>query len=394
MKKVLFMLCVLTLLVGCSSQAESNVDSMVVVSEAVTEAETATEAVTTKKAVTTATEKRTEPVTEAHTAEPDFPAVTELRLAEPDSDDALNKRKTIFFTDDGYCYYAEIGGRDSANYVLSYDRGDGNYTPIENGEDCEWGFTDGNTIYGVKHYTRNANSLMSTICKCKDGVITPIAEIGYLSKFYFTDKYIYYCDDERTIRRMDYNGENIEEITELSSVKQFAVHDGKIWYEKTVKENWQSFSVSKIMAYDIETKENTEIMETRYSSDFRFNGDYMYFIGDGLRLLRLNTEDYSIELVCENVLSFDFCGEYIIYSVYERELDSNSKLYRLGNDENIEIFDAHDLLVQEYYYELNTIHCDDGRIFIDISSGPFYSYVAELDINGNLIKKYYETPTW
>lgn len=359
--------------------------------EAVTESATEittttlTQAVTTaaEKAVTTTAEKVTEPTTAVNA---DFTAFTELALAEPDSVDALNKRKTIFFTDNGYCYYAEIGGRDSANFVLSYDSGDGNYTPIENGEDCEWSFIKGNAIYGVKHYTRNANRLMSTICKYENGAITPIADIGYLSSYYFTDEYIYYCDDEKTVRRMDYNGKNIEEIAELGSVEKFAVHNGKIWYEK----NHSTF-VSKLMVYDTETKENTEVMGIRYSrGDLRFNGDHMYCIDNRLRLLRVNTDDYTVEVVCENTDFFDFCGEYIIYSD-NFYIPPHGKLYRLSNDENTEIFNANDLLNQDYSYYINAVQCDDGHIFVEIMSGAFYSYVAELDINGNLIKKYYET---
>lgn len=169
------------------------------------------------------TESVTEPATEAASEEKtessSYPEIMELNLAEPDKDDRLNKRKTIFFTDNGYYYYAKIGGCDSANYVPSYDSRDGNYTPIENGEDCIWSFTDGDTIYGVQHYTRSIDSLMSTICKYKYGEITSIAEIEYLSTFYFTDEYIYYCDNEKIIRRMDYNGENIEEIVRLNSIE-------------------------------------------------------------------------------------------------------------------------------------------------------------------------------
>ncbi|MDE6789771.1 MAG: DUF5050 domain-containing protein, partial [Ruminococcus sp.] len=254
-------------------------------------------------------------------------------------------------------------------------------------------FTDGDTIYGVQHYTHSVDSLMSTICKYKNGAITPIAEIGYLSIFYFTDEYIYYCDNEKTIRRMDYNGENIEEIVRLESIEKFAVHDGKIWYKYTVKEN-SSFT-SKTAVYNIETEEYVDLMfDSLYYCDFKFNGSYMYCIDSEYRLLRTNIDDYTVEVVCENADCFDFCGEYIIYAYNSSDNDSDGKLYRISNDENTEIFNAKELLTPESYYDIDTIQCENGQIFIDISSGPFYSCVTELDIDGSLIKKYYETRPW
>jgi|GEM_PF-7000486 len=39
---------------------------------------------------------------------------------------------------------------------------------------------------------------------------------------------------------------------------------------------------------------------------------------------------------------------------------------------------------------IDKLQCENGHIFIDISSGPYYSYIAELDTDGNLIKNYYE----
>lgn len=382
MKKILTLIIAAGLLCGC---VDNNVPESGLPEK--------TTSVTSSSTTESVTEPATEAASEEKTEPSSYPEIMELDLAEPDKDDLLNKRKTIFFTDNGYYYYSEIGGRDSANYVLSYDSGDGNCMPIENGEDCIWRFTDGDTIYGVQHYTHSGDSLMSKICKYKDGAITPIAEIGYLSAFYFTDEYIYYYDNEKTICRMDYNGENIEEIVKLDSIEEFAVHDDKIWYKYTIKEN--NRFISKTAVYNIETGESVDLMVNFiHYCDFRFNGRYMYCIDSAYRLLRTNTDDYTVEVVCENADCFDFCGKYIIYACNSSDNDSDGKLYRFSNDENTEIFNAKELLNQEYYYDIDTIQCENGQIFIDISSGPFYSCVTELDIDGNLIKKYYETKLW
>lgn len=120
----------------------------------------------------------------------------------------------------------------------------------------------------------------------------------------------------------------------------------------------------------------------------------MYCIDSEYRLIRTNIDDYTVEVVCENANRFDFCGEYIIYAFNSSDDDSDGKLYRISNDENIEIFNAKELLNPEFYYDIDKIQCENGQIFIDISSEPFYSCVIELDIDGNLIKKYYETIPW
>ncbi|MDE6787702.1 MAG: hypothetical protein K2J47_00050, partial [Ruminococcus sp.] len=91
-----------------------------------------TTSVTSSSTTESVIEPATEAASEEKTEPSSYPEIMELNLAEPDKDDLMNKRKTIFFTDNGYYYYSEIGGRDSANYVLSYDSGDGNCMPIEN----------------------------------------------------------------------------------------------------------------------------------------------------------------------------------------------------------------------------------------------------------------------
>ena len=103
MKKFLLILCSVILLTGCSAKTPENSVSEVATEEMT---ETATEA-----------EEKTEISTENNSVKPtyisnkqkEYPNVTELNLAAPNKNDQINKRKTIFFSDNGYFYYTYVG---------------------------------------------------------------------------------------------------------------------------------------------------------------------------------------------------------------------------------------------------------------------------------------------
>ncbi len=296
------------------------------------------------------------------------------------SNDDLNKRKTIFFSDSGCYYYTYAGGRDSANYVLGFDNGDENPVLVENGEDCIWYFNIGDILYGTK-WTVNGISF----CKCENNVVSDIFEYpqSYFQIQYFTDSYIYYAvsDDNSTgIYRVDYNGDNPEFVfapDDSDYALNFTVYGSKIYYNANQNH--------KLGVYDIETGVNTDIPQGGVG---RIYNGYMYY-NDHNDLCRMNLSDFSTELVCEKVLNYDFIGNDIVYSPYG-ENETDGSLFILENGESRKIFSAQEFFKQDYYYMIDKLQCENGHIFIDISSGPYYSYIAELDTDGNLIKNYYE----
>lgn len=299
---------------------------------------------------------------------------------EKENFDDLNKRKPVFFSDFGYYYYSYVGGRDSANFVLSFDNGGGDPVPVENGEDCIWYYNSGDTFYGTKWSIDGVS-----FCKCENNVVSDIFSYpqSYIHKSYFTGDYIYYViSDDKTaeICRVDYNGENPETVLTLDEADydlDFLVYDNKIYYDAK--------KYHKLGIYDIEAGENTDIPQGGVG---RVHNGYMYYI-DYYNLCRMNLSDYSIETVYEKVLNYDFMGNDIVYTPYgENEMDGN--LFILSNGISKKIFSAKNLLEPDYYYMIDKLQYENEHIFVEISSGPFYSYIAELDTDGNLVKTYYE----
>lgn len=312
-----------------------------------------------------------------HPAEKHFLYIIDL---EKENFDDLNKRKPVFFSDSDYYYYSYVGGRDSANFVLSFDNGDGNPVPVENGEDCIWYYNSGDTFYGTKWSIDGVS-----FCKCENNAVSDICAYpqSYIHKSYFTRDYIYYViSDDKTaeICRVGYNGENPESVLTLDEADyalDFLVYDNKIYYDAK--------KYHKLGIYDIETGVNTEIPQGGVG---RIHNGYMYYIDD-YDLWRMKLSDYSIEAVNEKVINFDFIGNDIVYSTYD-EIKRDSSIFILENGVNRKLFSAQEFFGNDYHYMIDKLCIENGHIFVEISSGPYYSYIAELDTDGNLVKTYYE----
>lgn len=373
MKKILFVLLSMLILTGCNSKLPENSESIpetTVTTSAVistTTAETVAEAVT---------EEQIEPTTEKikrtfiNNSQSEYPKFTELNLEPPNETDLMNRRKIIFPTDDGYYYYVYIGGRDSANYTLGFDSGDGNAVPFMECEDCVWRFMDGDKIYGTQSKLHDNGKM--NICKYENGIVTPIIKLPSYSQVFFDSEYIYYVKYQRgdpEFYRADYNGENIEYIftAEDNYIEKFTVYNDRIYY-------------NDLRIYDMNSG---ELIELSSGKSGRINGGYMYYIDNYGCLMRMNLEDYSIEFVWKAVMDFEFCGEKLIRRNFEN-------IYTIQNGEEKLIFNVSEFFDNEYSYYIDDIQIEGERLFINISSGPYYSYIAELDINGNFIRKYYE----
>ncbi|MBO5163910.1 MAG: hypothetical protein J6B75_05615 [Ruminococcus sp.] len=392
MKKFLLVLCSTFLLAGCSDKtSESSLSD--IASESATESQTEKP---TESETEAQTEAETELPTEDNSVKPthisnykkEYPKVTELDLVAPNKNDQMNKEKTIYFSDDGYFYYTYVGGRDSANYALSFDNGNGEPVPLENceglHEDFICSFNNENVFYGVKRFS---NPSRYEIHKYENGVGKSLSDgrYNYWFEYYFTEKYIYYETYVNKISkfyRMDYNGENKElifTIDESRDLSDFLVYEDKLYYE------WYENNSDKLGVYNMENHELIELNDGRIG---RINGGYMYYCSY-CNLMRMSLEDYSIELVCEDVSGFEFCGDTVFFSPAFGGKESGS-LFRLENGEKQKIFDADEFFGTDYYYEIGNIQYENGRIFIQITSGPYYSYIAEIDSYGNVIRNFYE----
>lgn len=310
----------------------------------------------------------------------DIMPVTSLDLAEADEWDTNSKRKIYFTADNGSYYYIEAGGRDSANYVLSFDSGDGNPVQLNNAEDCTWHYFNGKVLYGWKYETG--------LCRYENGLLTALNERSNTvdsAEAYYTKDYIwFYCSDNKStiFYRMDYNGENTEEAAIIDNnyrIRDFAIYEDKIWFGYIDRKSGDYSH--KFASYDLNTN---DIVTYDNGGIGLINNGYMYYTDDENRLLRFSLTDYNCELVIDSpVFSFDFCDEYIIYSWED-------SLCRFNGNENTVIFSADEYFENEYTYEIGSVQCENERIYIDIMSGAFYSYIAELDIYGNNVIKIHE----
>ncbi|MDE6101970.1 MAG: DUF5050 domain-containing protein, partial [Ruminococcus sp.] len=259
-------------------------------------------------------------------------------------------------------------------YVLLHEDADKKCSFVENADDFNAYLYKDNIFYGSYRSYK--------LCSFKDGKYTELKyEEKEISDFYFTEEFIYcLCKNDvgTEILRMRYDGSDTEQVAFINlQISKYAVHGNNIFYEA----NYLKYGV-----YDTETGTDTALDE---GGAWVFCGDYMYYISSKHHLYRMNLSDYSSEKICENVRIVAFYDDYILYQPYAYNTDVDGQIYRLGKGENIKIFDAGELFDNDYYYDISTIQTEDEHIFIEINSGPYFSYIAEMDIDGNIVETIY-----
>ena len=349
MKKFILILCMITL-VGCGNIVPS-ADMDVSGKESETTIETFSE-----------------------TPEETFDPVTDIETGEPDKTYYLNSSKALFSDEKGRYYYSYKGGRDDAYYVLLHEDKDKKCAFVENADDFDAYLYKDNVFYGSYR-----NSKLSSF---KDGKYTELKyEEKDISDFYFTDEYIYsLCrnDTGTEIFRMRYDGSDAESVAFINlQIRKYSVHGNNIFY---------TADYLKYGVYDTETNTNTSLDDGGAGV---FCGDYMYYISDEHHLFRMNLNDYSVEKICENVRLFAFYDGFILYQPYGDNANVDGRIYRLGKGENTKIFDAGEFFDDDYYYDISAIQTEDKHIFIKLNSGPYFRYIAEMDIDGNITETIY-----
>ena len=303
----------------------------------------------------------------------------ELNLTEIEEWSGKNRiRKAVLLGEKGYYYNVVTGGELSPESVFCFDNGDGKLKPLLMYGDI----IRNNVLYGSEDWT---------LYKYENG--RKISLKVKADCVYYTEEYIYFNyffpEDAKygsTIYRMNYNGKNITpviKIAEKDSVGDFVVYNNKIWYRYYHEKN------GTFACYDLETE---EILEFDHGGIGLINNGYMYYKERNYeekrnRLYRFNLETYEVELVCDaNVQDFDFCGDYIVYMVAEDHTYNADALYRMNLNENKKILSASQL---GHSRTINRFNCDGNRIFVE-GDIYYYSYIAEIDIDGNEVKKIHE----
>jgi len=257
------------------------------------------------------------------------PKVGKLNLGEVD-DSSLNLfpyNRFIYFTDFGRYYYVEIGGRNSANYVLCLDKGNGNTEVLTETEDSTVMYSDEKSLYLSKHSWQDNKYLRY---KLEDDNLTAIDEYPFEYRKYYIENYIYYFsrnDEVITVYRMDQHN-NLEAVIDLpEDAERCTIYDNKVWYDY---KQGQGLSFC-----DLITKKTVNFDKGKIGI---INNGYMYYTyyEESGKLLRFNLSDYEYEIVCEtdnnqSLLAYNFYGDYILYT-------SGNSLYRLSDNENASLY--------------------------------------------------------
>lgn len=259
--------------------------------------------------------------------------VEKLDLGKVDEWNFNSRSKFIYFTDYGRYYPVEIGGRNSANYVLCFDEGNDNPKILTETENYVSYYCDQKAIYISKY---NFDNHVFGIYKVQRDNVTAIKEIAdnMMYNIYFDDSYIYYTQiiegNNSIIYRMDYEGNNCEIVLDISDdnidIIAMVVYNNKIWYEYVNRSSGDY--TNKISCFDLTTSENTKLKNGEIGL---INNGFMYYTSceEPNKLIRFNLTKYEDEVVINNdkVLSaFDFYGDHILYS-------SGDLLYKHSDNE-------------------------------------------------------------
>ena len=368
------------------------------VSEEVDTVENTTEAVITMTETTAVMTTKITTTTSATTIT-ELPRAVDLDLTEEDEWSFNNRSKFIYFTEEGCYYPVEIGGRQSANYVLCFEDLKGNQTIFEETEDYSSYYFDGNAVYLTTYGEITPEEKFIPVYKyhkLENGELVTFKESEESIIPYFTEDYIYYKNttyNGTEIRRMDYNFENDEAVIGFGEneiyLYDFIVYDNKIWYNYSDGSGSKTKYPSSAACLDLQTGETTNFDD--WFMVGRINNGYMYYVygENSEHLNRVNLQTGEPERVVDaewlSDYNYDFYEDYILYSA------EGDMLCKYNGEESEVVFTPDDIHPGEGFW-LNGVQCQDGRIFVEIGSGAFYEEIVEVDIDGNILNIIPEEP--
>ena len=120
------------------------------------------------------------------------------------------------------------------------------------------------------------------------------------------------------------------------------------------------------------------------------NGWFYYTVMDEEyhnSLYRFNCETFSVELVCDdiNIWSYSFCRNYILCTTFDD--DEGGRLFRIGSGGSEKILSGKQISPSgDPSGDILVVSCTDDRIFVTGAPDPSYTWLAEVDIDGNVIE--------
>ena len=297
--------------------------------------------------------------------------LTELELTESDEWSVKNQKKFILLRDEGYYYYSNKNGKDGPNPTLVFNN---------NGKCWEQPTSDYFQVYFVQGDILYGYDDLLGICKYENEEIIPFHITP--SYFYFTKDYIYFSqNDEQIIYQIDYAGQNFNVVLKVDidglEFHDFVVYQDKIWLNYT-DNSIPDETKQKFCVYDMQTQ---KWIKFDRGSVGKINNGWIYYLDDAHQLYRFHCKSYCVELVCEKKIeAFDFYDSYILYL-------TEDSLYRFNTTENTKILLASQLGDSNYFWN---IQCEENRIFVAAAAGSLYTYLAEINSNGQIIQKIHE----
>ena len=370
------------LLTACDNNTYSNIsESATVLTTESSEIETTSESIQTQtenKSIIEEIIAIQQPLSEISTEENDLFAKN------------YNNGEPIFDDSGGY-YYKKFEDKKSLYPILYYDNGDGN--PIKtNLPESRCFFYNlvfhNDVLYGILHQDLKEGHFF--IMKYQNESLEMIIN-DPIEHWYFAKEGIYYQIDN-AIYLTDYDGINSELIVEIPDELytdshnckylrgcKFVVYHGSIWYH-----HYSYFDKVDVpfWSYDLETKVFTQIDTGIDQAKLEaVNNGYLYLSGKH-GFWRLNTDNYCIEQVSDQgIRSVNFFDDNILF------ITSRNEVYKINSISMVKFLDKsnREFGYDEPYY--NRISTYKDRIFLNVTSGAYYSKIVEIDLDGNIIKQ-------
>lgn len=329
--------------------------------------------------------------------------VTEQPLSEINTEESdrfanwYNVSQPYFDGDNDMFYYCIFQKGDSPSDYLYYDNGVDEPTNagVPEIDDFHVRIIIDGAIYGVEYgveYDRT-DLYSKYITRYKNGVGERLTD-DPVKGCYFAEEGIYY-QIENKINLMDYNGQNSKPIVEIpdelysdDGSPKFIVYRGNLWYcyDRDVKDHYYP-----LWCYDFDKT------FTRFDNGGldAVNNGFLYYqepYPADQYLYRFNCETYTVERVGDSARIFDYAfSDNHIFHISFDSSGSTSHLYRMNQKENEKILSPESL---RHSNDLLCISCVDNRIFVTGHEGIFYSCLAEIDADGNIIRIIHEDEYW
>lgn len=325
-----------------------------------------------------------------------YPNAKDLAAIETGKDDLFENfynNYQPYIDKNGGMYYYEVIDGDSAQDQLLFNGGtDAVRVDLPSSELFTLGAIVDDVAYGVERRETDGDPFARYLISYSDGDEKLMCEEPIFASF-FAPEGVYY-QAANIIYLMDYSGGNAQQVLEIPDELYYegeyldmAVCNGKLWY---CYDNLLDSFLNPLWCYDF----NGNILRFSDGGLDKVNNGYLYYTKTNEdyseTLYRFNAETYEIECVLDysTMGAYTFYKDYIIFVAYDSKEETEA-LYKFNNEVCEPFLYAPQLGGSDFI--LSPSSCDD-RLFVTGGSGMFYTYLAEIDLDGNIVNVIHEDP--